>query len=153
MFAILFFVLAPTIGGVLVVLAWIRYSSEAGNRTSAVVVSFIALAIWAVASCVMLMLDFAMLFGLAHTRPPRTEPFPEGLEIYVITAVYAVLGLGLVALVKWADKTGCFICVSGGAICFLGWFDNADEPILLAIGGGIIIIIFGVIYIFRHRGK
>jgi hypothetical protein len=100
MYAPLFFILAPFITGYLLWLASSRYRLEPLNRGGIMVVTLIALAIWAWASRLMLMYDFGMAWGLAHARPPRPGPFPEGWLIYAYTASYAVLGMGLAVFVR-----------------------------------------------------
>jgi hypothetical protein len=100
MFAILSLILAPLIAGLLLSCAYFRYRSKPSHGVEVGAVTALAFAIWAAATWVMLMLDFGTMWGLAHARPPRTGPFPEGWPIYAYTAVYAALGLGLVAFVK-----------------------------------------------------
>jgi hypothetical protein len=107
MFAILSLILAPLIAGLLLSRAYFRYRSEPSHRTEVAAVTVLAFAVWAGATWIILMFDFGTMWGLAHARPPRTGPFPEGWPIYAFTALYAALGLGLVAFVKrsGSDRT------------------------------------------------
>ena len=99
MYILLFFVLAPLGGGLVLARAIRRFCSEPRRRMGVVFVTLLALALWIAATSIMLLLNFATMMGLAHTQPPPSGPFPEGWRIYVITVAYVTLGLGLFALV------------------------------------------------------
>jgi hypothetical protein len=99
MYILLFFLLAPLGGGLLLARAIRRFRSEPRRRAGVVLVTLLALALWIGATSMMVLLNFVTAMGLAHTRPPPSGAFPEGWRIYAITAAYATLGLGLFAVV------------------------------------------------------
>lgn len=106
MFIILFFILAPLIAGLLVARAIRRGRSEPQKRLAITAVALIALALWVSASWLMLILDFGMAMGLAHSKGPLPSgSFPEGWPIYLVTGAYAVLGYGLFAVVDKLPRT------------------------------------------------
>jgi hypothetical protein len=104
MYALLFLILAPLIAGLLLLQARFRYRSEPGNKNIVVGVTFLALVIWAAASFVMGLFNFAVTWSLAHARPAVSGHFPEGWRIYGYTVIYAAFGVGLTALVKRIPK-------------------------------------------------
>lgn len=97
LFALLFFVIAP---GIVLLLLWrgvTRAFREAHRRRRIVVVTLAAVALWALASDLMLEMVFDSAWQLAHARPFPKGLFPEGWPIYGYLAVYALFG----ALLVW----------------------------------------------------
>ena len=99
MYILLFLLAAPLGGGVLMARAILRCRSEPGRRAGVVLVTVLALALWGLATSIMLLFDFATAMGVAHARPLRSGAFPEGWPIYAATVAYVTLGLGLFAVV------------------------------------------------------
>ena len=96
LFALLFFTIAP---GVALLLLWrgaTRAFREAHRRRRIVVVTLAAVALWALASDLMLEVVFDSAWQLAHTRPFPNGLFPEGWSIYGYLAAYALFGAMLV---------------------------------------------------------
>jgi len=106
MYILLFFILAPLIAGLLIARAIRRGRSESQKRPAIFAVALIALALWVGASWSMLIVDFGMAMGLAHSKSPLPSgSFPEGWPIYLLTGVYAGLGYGLFALIDKLPHT------------------------------------------------
>jgi 1,4-dihydroxy-2-naphthoate octaprenyltransferase len=83
-----------------------RGRSESQKRAAVSAVALIALALWVGASWLMMIVDFGMAMGLAHSKGPLPSGyFPEGWPIYLVTAGYAVLGYGLFALIGKLPRT------------------------------------------------
>lgn len=98
LFVLLFFSVAP---GIALLLLWhgaTRAFREAHHRTRIVVVTVAAIALWTLASDLMLEMVFDSAWQLAHTRPFPSARFPEGWPIYAYLAAYFLFG----ALLVWA---------------------------------------------------
>jgi len=96
LFALLFFTIAP---GIALLLLWrgvTRAFREAHRRTRIVVATLAAVALWSLASDLMLEMVFDSAWQLAHTRPFSNGLCPEGWPIYGYLAAYAVFGAMLV---------------------------------------------------------
>ena len=96
LFALLFFAIAP---GIALLLLWrgvTRAFREAHRRRRIVVVTLAAVALWALASDLMLEMVFDSAWQLAHTRSFPNGLFPEGWPIYGYLAAYALFGAVLV---------------------------------------------------------
>ena len=96
LFTLLFFTIAP---GIALLLLWrgvTRGFREGHRRRRIVVVTLAAVALWALASDLMLEMVFDSAWQLAHTRSFPNGLFPEGWPIYGYLAAYALFGATLV---------------------------------------------------------
>ena len=96
LFALLFFAIAP---GIALLLLWrgvTRAFREAHLRRRIVAVTLGSVALWALASDLMLEMVFDSAWQLAHTRSFPNGLFPEGWPIYGYLAAYALFGAVLV---------------------------------------------------------
>jgi hypothetical protein len=87
--------LAP---GIALLLLWrgvARALREPRLKWTILVVGTAALALWALATYLVLLVAFGTAWGIAHTRPFPAGFFPEGWPIYGFLAAYAAVGVSL----------------------------------------------------------
>ena len=91
-FIYIFFGLAPGVALLLIYRSVSRALREPGLRWTILLIGTAALALWVIASYLMLLIAFAVAWGVEHTQPDPPGFFPEGWRVYAFLGAYALIG-------------------------------------------------------------